>query len=101
MKYKSRGTRAGHKIFIRKRETAFDKKVTPKTNSSASIENHTEMNTYEYAAFQKKLFEKKAKEKRNKRILILFTCIVLIAIYFAIPYIYNFIFDPKFLPERY
>lgn len=93
MKYKSTGTRAGHKLFVRKRETAFDKNHTLKNSSFESFEDHKEMKTYEYAAFQKKVFEEKRRRKKKYYLIILITVICVITILFFIPTVWNLIFN--------
>ncbi|GHC52912.1 hypothetical protein [Ulvibacter litoralis] len=96
MKYKSTGTRAGHKLFVRKRETPFDKNQS--FNSTfGTFEDHKEMKTYEYAAFQKKVFKEKALQKRKKKLLILITSIIVLLIILAAPSIFKFILSSDYL----
>lgn len=96
MKYKSTGTRAGHKIFVRKRETAFDKSNTQKS-TFGTLEDHKEMKTYEYAAFQKKVFEEKKLQKRRKRILYLITAVIVLGIILSAPTIFRYILSADYL----
>ena len=90
MKHKTTGTRSGHKIFIRERSTAFDKfnkKTTDIESSFGAMDDHKQMNTYEYAAFQKKVFKEKRKQKKKIRVLIIVSFIIAIVLLFSIPYI--------------
>lgn len=96
MKYKTTGTRAGHKIMIRTRETSFDKTTTPNGGSFGKLEDHKEMKTYEYAAFQKKIFAEKARLKRRRIKLFAITAVIVILVLLMIPYIIKLIFDPSF-----
>ena len=93
MKYKSTGTRAGHKIFVRKRETAFDKNYKLKNSSFESLDDHKEMKTYEYAAFQKQVFKEKRRQKKRYYLIVFLTVIGVILILFFIPTVWNLIFD--------
>lgn len=100
MKYKSTGTRAGHKIFIRKRESAFDKSQTP-NSTFGTLEDHKEMKTYEYAAFQKKVFKEKDIQKRKRRILFLITAVIVLLIILAAPSIFTYFFNTDYLNVKF
>mgnify|MGYP001046713058 CR=1 FL=1 len=93
MKYKSTGTLTVHKVYVRQRETAFDKNFKPKDSSFSSFEDHKEMKTYEYAAFQKKVFKEKRRQKRKYHLIILLTVIAAAIILFFIPTVLNLIFN--------
>lgn len=99
MKHKTVGTRAGHKIFIRERSTAFDKfnkKTSDIESSFGEMNDHKKMNTYEYAAFQKKVFKEKRKQKKKTRILIIVSIFVAIGILSLLPKIIEIIFDDSY-----
>ena len=97
MKYKTSGLKAGHKIFIRKRESKFDTTSVLKDSSFGTFEDHKEMKTYEYAAFQKKIFEEKRASKRLRIILIVFSLIAVLLLIVAFPYIYDELFSGNYL----
>lgn len=63
MKYRNVGVKAGHKLFIREKSTAFDKQATP-SGSFQEFTDHKKMKTWEYAAFQKDQFKQIRKRKR-------------------------------------
>lgn len=96
MKYKGIGTRAGHKLFVRNRETAFDKTIVAKSNSISTLKADKEMKTYEFAALQKKLFKEKAKARKRKKIILIITIVIVLLIFALIPYIFNYIIDPSY-----
>ncbi|MFT4697801.1 MAG: hypothetical protein ACI9SJ_000932 [Flavobacteriaceae bacterium] len=54
------------------------------------------MNTYEYAAFQKKVFKEKKRQKKRTKILILISIILAISILITLPYIIEFGFDTSY-----
>ena len=93
MKYKTTGTRAGHKVFVRERETAFDKNTTNKNGSFEPLVDHKEMKTYEYAAFQKKVFKEKRRQKQKYYLIIFITAIVIFIIILTLPTVWNLIFN--------
>ena len=100
MKHKTVGFRAGYRLFIRERVTAFDKfnKKTDSIKSSFGVlEDHKKMNTYEYAAFQKKVFKEKRRQKKRTRILIFVSFIIAIGILLLLPYIIEIVFDNSYL----
>ncbi|PKA83927.1 hypothetical protein ATE92_2096 [Ulvibacter sp. MAR_2010_11] len=97
MKYKSTGTRAGHKIFVRKRETNFDKSA-PLKSSFGTFEDHKEMKTYAYAAFQKRMFKKRRGEQRKLRLIVITTIAIVIIIYLLTPSIIEFMFGDRHRP---
>ncbi|RMA64651.1 hypothetical protein [Ulvibacter antarcticus] len=93
MKYKTTGLKAGHKIFIRKRESAFDNGLRLKDSTFGTFEDHKEMKTYEYAAFQKKVFEENRILKRKRNILIIITIIAVVLILLSLPFLYDELFS--------
>ena len=100
MKHKTVGFRSGYRLFIRERETAFDKfnKKTDSIKSSFGImEDHIQMNTYEFAAFQKKMFREKRRQKKRGRILIFVSFILAICLLLLLPYIIETVFDNSYL----
>ncbi len=92
MKYKTTGTRASHRLFVRKRETAFDKDSTIKNSSFEPLEDHKEMKTYEFAAFQKKVFKEKRRQKRKYYLVVFLTIIIVVIILLLIPTLWRNIF---------
>ncbi len=93
MKYRSTGTRQGHKIFVRKRETAFDAPLGQTQSTFGTFEDHIEMKTWQYAAFQKEQFSKKRKEKRKRRIVLVLSLIIAITFIAFLPLILRYIID--------
>lgn len=91
MKYRNAGPTMGHKLYIRKRETAFEKKVVYSNESSlgSEIEAHRTMNIHEYATFQKEQFKKRKEENKKRRGLIVLTIIIVLILVFGIPYFLN------------
>ncbi|GER59160.1 hypothetical protein [Patiriisocius marinus] len=69
MKYRNVGVKAGHKLFIREKTTAFDKQAIP-SGSFQEFTDHKKMKTWEYAAFQKEQFKQIRKRKRTFYILL-------------------------------
>ena len=94
MKYKGVGTKLGHRLIIRSRETAFDKSTPNLQSSFGTLEDHKEMKTWEYAAFQKKQFEKKRKEKRKRRIIFIISAILAILAFPLLFYVLRNILGP-------
>ena len=82
MRYRNVGVKAGHKLFIREKTTAFDKQATP-SGSFQEFTDHKKMTTWEYAAFQKVQFKQIRQRKRKFYILIVCSTIAaLIILYF-------------------
>ncbi len=99
MKHKTTGTRAGHKIFIRERSTAFDKfdkKSSDIKSSFGEMNDHKHMKTYEYASFQKKLFKEKKRQKKRIRILIVVSILIAIVLLLLSPYFIEILFDKSY-----
>ncbi|MGJ8666288.1 MAG: hypothetical protein ACSHW7_07985 [Patiriisocius sp.] len=86
MKYTTHGTTGNHKILIRNRETIFDTSTQSKS-TFGSFENHTEMKTWEFAAFQKEQFAKKKKERKRFWLLLLVSTIAALIAFFLAPLI--------------
>lgn len=80
----------------RNRRTAFDKKAANQRSSFGELINHKKMTTYEFAAFQKKVYKEKSLQKRRRIILILITIVTVILILWMIPYVVEAIFDPSY-----
>ncbi|MEZ4777752.1 MAG: hypothetical protein R2786_00010 [Flavobacteriaceae bacterium] len=76
MKYKTVGVTLGHKLLIRKRETAFDKKRSISTGITEDFSDHTEMKSHEFAAFQKRMFRQRKKDRKRRRIILFITFII-------------------------
>ena len=89
MKYKTIGTKAGHKLFVRKRSTAFDtfEKADTTSRRTGEFTDHKEMKIWEYAAFQKEQF--KAIKKRKKRFytLVIASVVIAIILLLLLPYL--------------
>ncbi len=79
MKYRTTGTRLGHKLFVRNRETAFDKKRNSLINND-SILDHSKMKGHEFAAFQKKIFLQKKKDRKRRKMILLISVVLTILI---------------------
>ena len=88
MKYRNVGVKAGHKLFIREKTTAFDKQSLP-SGSFKKFTDHKKMTTWEYAAFQKEQF--KLIRKRKRVFFILLSLSVSIAFFLLI--LGGFLFD--------
>ena len=76
MKYKTVGVTLGHKLLIRKRETAFDKKRSISTGITDEFSDHTEMKSHEFAAFQKRMFQQLKKDRKRHRMMLFITFII-------------------------
>lgn len=81
MKYRNVGVKAGHKIFIREKTTAFDKKPLP-SGSFQEFTDHKKMTTWEYAAFQKEQFKLIRQRKRIFFVLLSSSIIVAFVVLF-------------------
>lgn len=79
MKYRNVGVKAGHKIFIREKSTAFDKKPLP-TGTFQKFTDHKKMTTWEYAAFQKDEFIKIRQRKKRFYTVVLLSIIAAVLI---------------------
>ena len=82
MRYKTTGTTAGHKLFVRKRSTAFDtfEKAEVASGKFGAFTDHKEMKTWEYAAFQKEQFKEIKKRKRKFYLILISSIIVAITL---------------------
>lgn len=76
MKYKTVGVTLGHKLLIRKRESAFDKKRSISTGVTDEFSDHTAMKSHEFAAFQKRMFYQRKKDRKRRRMVLLITFII-------------------------
>ena len=76
----------------RSKRVIFDKSRTSK-NQFGEFVDHTKMNTYEYAAFQKKVFKEKKREKQKYYLIVLITVITVICVYFFFPSVVNFMMN--------
>ena len=54
-----------HNNRRKKRDTVFEKDKNQSNSSFGEFVDHKQMNTYEYAAFQKKVFKEKKKAKKT------------------------------------
>lgn len=105
MKYKTTGTKAGHKLFIRKRSSSFDifdNKGTP-SGKFGTFTDHKEMKIWEYAAFQKEQFAAIKKRKRKFYVLLSVSIIVGVILFFSIPLIidwWNSFGEPSYLWQK-
>ena len=97
MKYKGVGTRMGHKLIIRKRESAFDKKKRVVHSSFGTLEDHTEMKTWEYASFQKAQFAKRRSERRKRNIIFIISGILAILVLILIAIAVSGATGPSFM----
>jgi hypothetical protein len=77
----------------RNKRNQFDKNRTGYESNYGDFVDHKKMNTYEYAAFQKKVFNEKNRQKRKYYLIILLTVIALAIILFFIPTVLNLIFN--------
>ena len=84
----------------RNRRTPFDKKNLDRSSFGEFID-HKEMKTYEYAAFQKKLFIEKARQKRRRIIIFAVSAVIIIIILSLVPYIVKAIFDPSYTSVKF
>ena len=78
----------------RNKRVHFDKNKTHQKSSFGDFVDHKKMKTYEYAAFQKKVFEDKRRQKRKYYLIIFLTVIGVVIILSIIPTVLNFIFNP-------
>ena len=78
----------------RNKRNQFDKNKIGKGTNYGDFIDHKKMNTYEYAAFQKKVFEEKRRRKQKYYLIIFLTVIGVIIILFIISAVFNLIFNP-------
>lgn len=105
MKYKTTGTTAGHKFFVRKRSTAFDKfdKTDVPSGKFGSFTDHKEMKTWEYAAFQKEQFKAIKKRKRRFYILVFISILIALVLIIVMPFLidlWNSLGESSFLWDK-
>lgn len=105
MRYKTTGTTSGHKLFVRNRSTAFDKfeNIDVPSGKFGVFTDHKEMKTWEYAAFQKKQFRQIKKRKRRFYLLLTFSIVLAIILFFMIPFIielWNSFGEPSYLWQK-
>jgi accessory gene regulator protein AgrB len=91
MKYKTTGTKAGHKLFVRKRNTAFDtfNKATVGSIATGEFTDHKEMKIWEYAAFQKEQFKAIKKRKRRFYLTLVVSLVIAIILLSLLPFIFD------------
>lgn len=105
MRYKTTGTTAGHKLFVRKRSTAFDTfdKADVPSGTFGKFIDHKEMKIWEYAAFQKEQFKAIKKRKRKFYSLLIVSIIVALILFFMIPLfieLWNSYGEPSYLWQK-
>ena len=77
-----------NKMQMSKRKKYFDKKGAETIKPSyGEFTDHKKMKTYEYAAFQKKIFTQKKREHVRFRVIVVVTIVIVILIFIAIPYL--------------
>ncbi len=91
MRYKTTGTTSGHKLFVRKRSTSFDKfeKTDVPSGKFGAFKDHKEMKTWEYAAFQKEQFKAIKKRKRRFYFLLIVSIIIAISLILILPFLFE------------
>jgi lipopolysaccharide/colanic/teichoic acid biosynthesis glycosyltransferase len=89
MKYRGITTKNG-KTFIRKRKSVFETKDFSRSKFS-EFTDHTEMKTWEYAAFQKEQFNQIKKRRRRFYITVIAATIIAFMLVFLIPFIIEFV----------
>ena len=90
-----------NKIMKRDRVSIYDKKRVSGGAPYQKLVDHKSMNTWEYAAFQKKQFAQKRLEKRKRIILYVVTIVAVIVVVFSLPRIIEFVFDTAYLDVKY
>lgn len=78
----------------RNKRVLFDKRQTASRSQFGEFVDHKKMNTYEYAAFQKKVFAEKRRQKKRYYLIVFLTVIGVVLILFFIPTVWNLIFNP-------
>lgn len=77
----------------RTKRNQFDKNKIGKGNSYGDFVDHRKMNTYEYAAFQKKVFKEKRRREHKYYLVIFITVIGVVIILLLIPIVLKIIFN--------
>jgi hypothetical protein len=77
----------------RNKKSQFYKNKTGTGSNYGDFVDHKKMNTYEYAAFQKKVFKEKRRQKWKYYLIILLTVIIVIIILLIISAVLKFIFN--------
>lgn len=87
MRYKTTGTKAGHKLFVRNRSTAFDtfENIDVPSSKFGAFTDHKEMKTWEFAAFQKGQFAAIKKRKKRFYFLVVISIVVALTLFFMVP----------------
>ena len=80
----------------KKRDNVFEKNKGKTKSSFGEFVDHKKMNTYEFAAFQKKVFKERKKQKKKTRILIIVSIFVAIGILSLLPKVIEIIFDDSY-----
>tara|TARA_R110000772_G_scaffold29878_4_gene74445 strand:- start:67 stop:351 length:285 start_codon:yes stop_codon:yes gene_type:complete len=78
----------------RTKRNQFDKNKVGKGTSNGDFVDNRKTNTYEDAAFQKKIFEEKRRRKQKYYFIIFLTAIGIIILFFIILAMLNLIFNP-------
>lgn len=79
----------------RNRRSPFDKKNIARSSFGEFVD-YKELKTYEYAAFQKKLFKEKTRQKRRRIVLYIVTAVLVVLLLLLVPYVVEVIFDPSY-----
>lgn len=90
-----------NKIMKRKRVSIYDKNRIVGSAPYQELVDHKEMKTWEFAAFQKKQFAEKRRNKRKRNVIYLATIIALIVIIFLLPSIISLFFDTAYLDVKF
>ncbi len=76
----------------RNKRNQFDKNKIGKGTNYGDFIDHKKMNTYEFAAFQKKVFKEKRRQKRKYYLVVFLTIIIVVIILLLIPTLWRNIF---------
>ena len=86
-----------NKLQKGQRKTLYDRKKDGVSASYGTFTDHTQMKSHEFASFQKELYARLRKEKRNYRIRIFITVVLTILVLALIPTIIKVLLDPAYL----
>lgn len=76
----------------KKRNSVFEKDKNQSKSNFGEFVDHKKMNTYEHAAFQKKIFKERKRIKKRNRILLIASFIIAIILLSTLPSIFRYYF---------